>query len=74
MRKRGLLIGLLIASSSCWLSAVAQEPDWAVLTDPLMEGSQVVVNAARSLSEGLHVQPVGIEPGRSGLDKRRARR
>jgi RND family efflux transporter MFP subunit len=40
------------------LGVVAEQ--WAVLVDPLAEGSKVVVNAARSLSEGLRVQPVAL--------------
>jgi hypothetical protein len=40
------------------LGVVAEQ--WAVLVEPLDEGSNVVVNAARSLSEGLRVQPVSL--------------
>ncbi|MHC4786592.1 MAG: hypothetical protein ACYTE6_11580, partial [Planctomycetota bacterium] len=40
------------------LGVVAEQ--WAVLAEPLSEGSQVVVNAARSLSEGLRVEPIAL--------------
>jgi RND family efflux transporter MFP subunit len=40
------------------LGVIAEQ--WAVLADPLSEGSNVVVNAARSLSEGLKVEPIAF--------------
>jgi hypothetical protein len=55
------------------LGVIAEQ--WAVLAEPLSEGSNVVVNAARSLSEGLKVEPVALNgsaeflseaPGRAG--------
>ena len=36
---------------------------WAVLAEPLPTGSMVVVNAARSLPEGLRVDPVPLNEG-----------
>jgi hypothetical protein len=33
---------------------------WAVLTEDLPTGSRIVVNAARSLTEGLEVEPVAL--------------
>lgn len=38
------------------LNAVAEQ--WAVLSDPLPEGSLIVVNATRSLPDGLRVEPI----------------
>jgi RND family efflux transporter MFP subunit len=40
------------------LGVVAEQ--WAVLVEPLTDGSKVVVNAARSLSEGLRVEPIAL--------------
>ncbi len=40
------------------LGVVAEQ--WAVLADPLAEGSKVVVNAARSLPQGLRVEPISL--------------
>lgn len=44
---------------------------WAVLADPLDDGSAVIVNAARSLSDGLLVEPVSM--GGDQLDARARR-
>lgn len=44
---------------------------WAVLTGSLGEGSRVVINAARSLSDGLQVEPVSMN---DDLRDARARR
>ena len=40
------------------LNAVAEQ--WAVLSEPLPDGSLIVVNAARSLPVGLRVEPILI--------------
>lgn len=40
------------------LNVVAEQ--WAVLSDPLPNGSQIVVNAARSLPDGLRVEPISL--------------
>ncbi|MHC4083067.1 MAG: efflux RND transporter periplasmic adaptor subunit [Planctomycetota bacterium] len=40
------------------LGVIAEQ--WAVLAEPLIDGSKVVVNAARSLSEGLKVEPIAL--------------
>ena len=43
----------------------AHAEQWAVLADDLGNGAQVVVNAARSLAEGLRVEPINANPARA---------
>ena len=40
------------------LNVVAEQ--WAVLSEPLPNGSLIVVNAARSLPDGLRVEPISL--------------
>ena len=58
VRSRPVTVDFHIQEQFEELGVVAEQ--WAVLSDPLTEGSQVVINAARSLSEGLRVQTIPL--------------
>jgi RND family efflux transporter MFP subunit len=58
VRSRSVHVDFHVQGQFEQLGVVAEQ--WAVLAEPLREGSQVVVNAARSLSEGLRVEPISL--------------
>ncbi|MHC4416547.1 MAG: efflux RND transporter periplasmic adaptor subunit [Planctomycetota bacterium] len=58
VRSRQVHVDFHVQGEFKQLGVVAEQ--WAVLADSLAEGSQIVVNAARSLSEGLRVEAVPL--------------
>ncbi|MHC4773820.1 MAG: efflux RND transporter periplasmic adaptor subunit [Planctomycetota bacterium] len=58
VRSRSVHVDFHVQGQFEQLGVVAEQ--WAVLAEPLSEGSQVVVNAARSLPEGLRVEPIAL--------------
>ena len=58
VRSRSVHVDFHVQGQFEQLGVIAEQ--WAVLAEPLAEGSNVVVNAARSLSEGLKVEPIAL--------------
>jgi RND family efflux transporter MFP subunit len=58
VRSRSVHVDFHVPGPFAQLGVAAEQ--WAVLADPLAEGAQVVINAARSLSEGLRVEPIAL--------------
>ena len=58
VRSRTVHVDFHVQGDFAELGVVAEQ--WAVLVDPLTKGSKVVVNAARTLHDGVRVEPISL--------------